>query len=642
MLPQFREDPKYLLMHRLLMGRSLLLRYGLALLSVAVAIAIRHALYLILGGSGPPFATVAVAVMLTAWVAGTGPAVVAAIVGLVAGDWYFLAPAHAFQSYVNIVQVAKYLVLSGATLLLSAAYQRSASRYAAELRRREAIGRELLQERDALREAEEKFRAVAEIATTAIFIHDGRRLRYLNRASEEILGYTRDELLKGDTFQLVHSDYREQLRERSAARFRGERMTDHYEFKIVTKSGEERWLDIGSRLISFDGKPCILGNAFDVTDRKRTEEALRNREEYYRLAIEAAKVGTWEWDIAQNKVIFSDRIYEYTGIEKTARYVTYERWMEPIHPDDRPRVAAALQSAVELDAKYEAEFRVVQQGTNDVRWVVSTGRVLRDNAGKPLRMLGAAVDVTERRRSEEALRNSEKLAAAGRLAASIAHEINNPLEAVTNLIFLARTAGAPNLEGEGFLAMAEEELKRAAHLTKQTLGFYRDSSSPTCFNVAKVIDDVLSLYAGRIEAKRVQVKKRYLELAEMKGMVGEIRQAISNLIANALDAMLNSGGILDIRVRRTRHSQRGSAVRITVADTGMGIAAEHKKRIFEPFFTTKQETGTGLGLWLTKNIVEKHRGTIRVSSSNTGRSGTVFVLTFPSGDFHPVSSTFAA
>src|SRR5262249_26377059 len=129
---------------------------------------------------------------------------------------------------------------------------------------------------------------------------------------------------------------------------------------------------------------------------------------------------TWDWQIAQNKIFFSDKLYEYTGIEKTAPYVTFERGMETVHQDDRPRVEAAIQSALQRDDKYAAEFRVVQQGTNDVRWLVSTGRVLRDNAGNPLRMLGAAVDVTERRRAEEALRNSEKLAATGRLAASIA------------------------------------------------------------------------------------------------------------------------------------------------------------------------------------------------------------------------------
>jgi PAS domain S-box-containing protein len=498
------------------------------------------------------------------------------------------------------------------------------------------------QERDALGEVEEKFQSVAEICSNAIFIHDGRRLLYVNRASEELFGYTRDELLAGDAWQMVHPDYRELLKERAAARFRGEQVPGRYEVKIITKSGEERWLDVGARSISFERKPCMLGNAFDITDRKHTEEALRRREEHYRAAIEVGRIGTWEWEIAQNKVIFSDKIYEFTGIEKTAAYVTFERWMEPIHQDDRPRVEAAIQSALQRDDKYEAEFRVVQQSTNDVRWLVSTGRVLRDGAGNPWRMLGAAVDVTQRRRAEEALRNSEKLAATGRLAASIAHEVNNPLQAVASLIFLARTTGGPHAKREEFLAMAEEQLKRAAHITKKTLGFYRDRTLPTRFNVAKVIDDVLSLYAGRIEAKRVQVKKQYASAAEMQGMIGEIRQVISNLVANALDAMPNSGGILRIRVRRTRPSQNGLALRITVADNGMGIPVEQQKRIFEPFFTTKQETGTGLGLWLTKNILEKHGGTIRVSSSSIGKTGTVFLLNLPLGDFQSAPAAFAA
>jgi PAS domain S-box-containing protein len=574
----------------------------------------------IVGGLAALLATVAAAVIFTGWVAGKGPAAVAAILGLLVAG----APDYLVRAYGTVVHEASSFVVCVSALLLSAAYR-------VELRRRERMDRELLEERHALGEAEEKFRAVAEICSNAIFIHDGRRPLYVNRASEELCGCTRDELLAGDICQIVHPDYRELIRERAAACLRGEQVPDRYEFKIITKPGEERWLDVGVRLISFEGKPCILANAFDVTDRKRTEETLRNREEHYRAAIDVGRIGTWEWEIAQNKVIFSDKIYEFTGIEKVASYVTFERWMEPIHQDDRPRVEGAIQSALERNDKDkdEAEFRVVQQGTNEVRWVVSTGRVLRDSAGNPLRMLGAAVDVTERRRTEEALRKSEKLAATGRLAASIAHEINNPLQAVTSLIFLARTAGGTNVKGEDFLARAEEELRRAAHITKQTLGFYRESTVPTRFNVAEVIDDVLSLHAGRIEAKCVQVKKHYTDPTEMQGMVGEIRQVISNLVANALDAMSNSGGALHIRVRRTRHSQNGSALRITIADNGMGMPLEQQKQIFEPFFTTKQETGTGLGLWLTKNIVEKHGGTIRVSSSSVGRTGTVFVLTLP-------------
>jgi two-component system, sporulation sensor kinase E len=635
-------EAKDRLMQRISMNRSVLFRYTAALVVVVIAVMVRHALTPILGPSAAAFGFVTVAVMLCAWLAGTGPAAVASVVGLISVIWYVLMPASGLHDYANMIHVATYLFVSGSTLLMSAAYRRSLSRYITELRHREAVGRELLQERDALGEAEEKFRAVAEISSSAIYIHDGIRLLYMNASAEELFGYTHHELLAGNMWQMVHPEYREFLKGRSAERFRGEPVPTRCEFKIITKSGDERWVDVGARLISFEGKPCILANAFDVTEQKRTEEALRIREEHYSAAIEAGKVGTWEWDISQDKVIFSDnwysltstldRKYELAGTEKQRPYMDFALWRETVHEDDRPKVDAAIESALKQDTKYEVEFRVSQKATDEVRWLAGSGRVLRDSAGNPLRMIGSAVDITERRLAEQALRNSEKLAAAGRLAASIAHEINNPLEAVTNLIFLARTTEPTNPEVDGLLTMAEEELRRAAHLTKQTLGFYRDSTFPSRFNVAHVIDDLLSLYARRIEANGVKVEKHYVDPGEIHGMIGEIRQAISNLVANALDAMSRSGGTLHIRLRRTVHSQSGSALRITVADTGLGIPNELRKKIFEPFFTTKQETGTGLGLWLTKNIVEKHRGTIRVSSSSIGKTGTVFSMTVPEGD----------
>ena len=138
------------------------------------------------------------------------------------------------------------------------------------------------------------------------------------------------------------------------------------------------------------------------------------------------------------------------------------------------------------------------------------------------------------------------------------------------------------------------------------------------------------------------MRKQYFGSVQMHGMIGEIRQAISNLVSNALDAMSHSGGTLQIRVRRTAHSRNGCGLRIMVADDGVGIPAQSKSRIFEPFFTTKPETGTGLGLWLTKNIVEKHRGTIRVFSSTGGATGTAFLLTMPVGDSHSMSAISAA
>jgi PAS domain S-box-containing protein len=618
-------------------------------MTVAVAVAIRQALTPLTGSVAAPFAFVTAAVMLSAWLVGTGPAAIAMIVGLAVVHKYFLAPTSVVQGSANIVHIATYLFVSCAAIFMSAAYRRSSAKYAKELQHREAIGDELLLERDALREANEKFRAVAETASSAILIHDGDRLRYVNRASERLFGYNRDELLSRNMWEIVHSDDRQLLRERAVARLRGEKAANRYEFKIITKSGEERWLETGATLISFEGKPCILANAFDITDRKRTEEALRTREEHYRAAMEAGKVGTWEWDMKQNVVSFSDnwyaltstvdRHYEFAGPGRTRPYIDFAPWREGIHEDDRPRVDAAIKSALEHDTKYEVEFRVREKGGNEVRWLAGLGHILRDNGGNPLRMIGASADITERRRAEEVLRNAEKLAAAGRLAASIAHEINNPLEAVTNLVFLARTTGEPNDKGTQLLAMAEDELRRAAHLTKQTLGFYRDTTSPASFNVAEVVDDVLSLYARRIESRGVKVRKEYFDAGQMHGMIGEIQQAISNLVANALDAMSHPGGTLHIRVRRTMHSRN---LRIMIADTGVGIPAQSKRRIFEPFFTTKPETGTGLGLWLTKNLIEKHRGIINVSSSTTGKTGTVFVLTIPLPDFNSLSEATVA
>jgi PAS domain S-box-containing protein len=628
---------KFLTLH------ALLLRYGAALLSVGVGIAARHALTPVVGESAAPFATIVAAVMFSAWFAGTGPAALATIAGLVASNWYFLGPTYLRARGVYVVHIATYFFVSGSVLLMSAAYRRSLAKYESELRRREEVEHDLIREDNVLRETEEKFRAVAETAGSAIFIHDGSRLLYVNHAIVELTGYTRDELLAGHLWEMFHPDYRQLLKERGAARFRGEGPPSRYEYKIITKAGEERWLDNSAKLITFEGKPCILAVAFDVTDRKRAEEALRNREEHYRAAIEAGKIGTWEWEIAQDRIIFSDKIYELTGIDKSALYVKFEQWMEQIFKEDRSGVESAIKSALEHDAGYEVEFRVVEQATNEVRWVALSGRVLRDNAGNPLRMLGAAVDITERRRSEEALRNSEKLAATGRLAASIAHEINNPLEAVTNLIFLTRTAGGVNAEGENFLAIAEEELKRAVHITKQTLGFYRDNTFPTRFDVAQAVDDVLSLYARRIEAKGVHVRREYSGSTQMVGIPGEIRQVVSNLLANAVDALPSKPGMLRLRIRGIANWKgRGKAVRITIADNGIGIPREFRKHIFEPFFTTKQHTGTGLGLWLTKSIVGKHQGTIRFASSNVRKTGTVFVLTLPEEQREPALESLIA
>lgn len=271
-------------------------------------------------------------------------------------------------------------------------------------------------------------------------------------------------------------------------------------------------------------------------------------------------------------------------------------------------------------------------GSSQTRsWLANIYPVRTD--GQTVRWAGVILgETTERRRAENALRKSEKLAAAGRLAASIAHEINNPLEAVTNLVFLIRK-GRLDAESTQYAELAQHELARVAEITQQMLRFYRQSTLPSSSNVCELLDSVLLLHHGRVVSLHVEVVRRYAEDIRLFCFAGEVRQLFANLVGNALDAMTPRGGRLLLRVRRARvYGQPG--LRVTVADTGSGITAEVRRHIFEPFFTTKETTGTGLGLWVSYEIVVKHHGTIQVRSragGGNGNSGTVFTVFFPLG-----------
>ena len=232
--------------------------------------------------------------------------------------------------------------------------------------------------------------------------------------------------------------------------------------------------------------------------------------------------------------------------------------------------------------------------------------------------------------AQAALLRSEKLAVTGRLAASIAHEINNPLEAVTNILYLMHGNLSPE-QRKQYLAEAEQELARVTEITKQTLRFYREPSQPTATDVSTVLDSVLRLHGSRLKAAGVQVNREIpSETATVLSTPGELRQILANIIGNATDAMRH-GGCLRIRIANRKQLQPGGGcVHLTIADNGTGIPPDVLPTIFEPFVTTKGETGTGLGLWVTSEIVKKNGWKIRVrSSKNPGRRGTVFSLTIP-------------
>jgi PAS domain S-box-containing protein len=258
----------------------------------------------------------------------------------------------------------------------------------------------------------------------------------------------------------------------------------------------------------------------------------------------------------------------------------------------------------------------------------------RDPHGNVLGVIVYGYDITEQRRAEAALIQSEKLAAVGRLASSIAHEINNPLESVVNLLYLVEhTVDQDAEQARRYAQLAQQELARVSQITTQTLRFFRQTTRRQSVDLAEMLDSVLALYIGKLANSGTQVEREYTGPVRLVCFDGELRQALNNLIGNAIDAM-RGGGRLRIRVRyATDFGSSRQGVRVTIADTGCGMSAEIQQKVFEPFFTTKGILGTGLGLWITQELVEKERGRLslrsRTADPTPGASkahGTVFSL----------------
>ena len=253
---------------------------------------------------------------------------------------------------------------------------------------------------------------------------------------------------------------------------------------------------------------------------------------------------------------------------------------------------------------------------------------LRDADGKLVGVVLVFRDASAERRTQEVLRKTEKLAAAARLAATIAHEINNPLEAIGNLIYLAKRCDGVSLEVQGQLAMAEDELERVAHITRQTLGFYRESKTPGLIDMPELVESVLRIHSNKFMTKNITVLKNLGECPPIHGLAGELKQVVANLVSNAADAV-DMGGTIWVGLECVE-TLGGLYVQVTIEDDGPGVPEKNRARIFEPFFTTKKDVGTGLGLWVSREIVDRHGGTIELASrAEAGVSGSVFHVHLP-------------
>jgi PAS domain S-box-containing protein len=414
--------------------------------------------------------------------------------------------------------------------------------------------------------------------------------------------------------------------------FAGGRVFESGDDVIPDRIGGENEQNLRSEIATLQLLIAALEEAA-LNQTKRLKSAfveLKESERRLRLALDSGKMGTWNWDARTDLIDVDEKAAEIFGCKPHERVTRSALRERVVFAEDRPVTSLALKKTLEGRNLYKSEYRVVREDGSLI-WVHSSGAAVcsGQNSDEVVGMIGTIQDITERRAQEATLKQTEMLAATGRMAATIAHEINNPLEAVTNLIFLAMTNKDIPDPVRKYLEVADEELARVGQIAQQTLGFYRDSSRPIQLDLSAVIADVVTVFLRRLSYKQMHCRPEFRGNLEIVGLQGELRQAVSNLLLNAIDASSN-GGSIRIRARETKMVKTGlSAVCIAVCDSGSGISDAAKKRLFSPFFTTKESVGTGLGLWVTKGIVEKHGGSIRFRSRSQWPSGTVFRIVLP-------------
>ena len=440
------------------------------------------------------------------------------------------------------------------------------------------------------------------------------RCTFVNRMAIRVFGFAMEELVGNNMHDLVHHHYpdgrhypgtecpiydvfrrNEPFRERLDTMFR--------------KDGSPFLAEMSAQPVTVAGEVVGVVVTFrDVTDVRHQQDELRKTYEIAEkrtaeldAVIESMPHGVYVGTLDGGEVRLNRRARDLSGPEFPKDLMTLNQAL----------LGASLTETIETNG----------------RWLRSVGAPIVLN-GKIIGGVVVNTDVTQTRLQDEALRKSENVASCGQLASSIAHEINNPLEAITNLLYLVRHSDSME-EVQEYAAMAQGELSRVTEITLQTLRFHRQHSRSTSADLTELARAVMSLYTGRLLVRSIRVQWKIADVPQVLCLEGEIRQVLNNLVRNALDAMA-SGGTLCIAVHRQTHMEDGCpGVRLTVADTGEGISPMIEGRLFEPFQTTKEQTGTGLGLWVSKGIVEKHGGSIRIRTRRGASHGTVFTVWLP-------------
>ncbi|HEV2620102.1 MAG TPA: ATP-binding protein, partial [Acidobacteriaceae bacterium] len=364
-----------------------------------------------------------------------------------------------------------------------------------------------------------------------------------------------------------------------------------------------------------------VGAFIDLTDKKHLEDLLRERADLLELATEAIMVrglnGAIQYWNAGAEELYGWRRDEVLG-----------KLLHEVLKTNFPTGFLSVQGELARNGSWTGNLTQYTRDGNEV--VVACRKALKAGGNS---ILEINRDITAQLKAEDALRRTERLAAMGRVAGIIAHEINNPLEAITNTFYLLRDHPSLDEEARHYAKLGEDELRRVAHITRQTLGFYRESKYPVEVSISVLLDEILELQMRRMEFSNVILDKRYDSKGSIHGFPVELKQVFLNLIGNAVQAMPD-GGNLRLHIFKSQHpiSQR-DGVCVSICDTGTGIDSECAKHLFEPFFTTKSIKGTGLGLWISKGIIQKYGGSIRFRSLSFGsRNATCFRVFLPGAE----------
>lgn len=588
-----------------------------SVLAMAAALAVRWLLDPWLHDS-VPYLTFLAAVALAGLLSGTQSALVTMLLAVFASDYFFVPPRHQFGFATSADAVGMLLFIgSSLAVLMLARTQTSA------LQQAEKHLNDLQQAYARAENLRNQLEGIFRASPVGILSFGlDRTVNACNDMAEKILGWRAGEIL-GKKLPVPESAQSQWLGLQQILN-RGEVFVN-VESRRLRKDGSEfDALISGAPLRDANGQISgFIGAIADNTEAKRLQQELKEIEERQLLALETTGIGTWTWDIHSNSVWPDTRCRQLFGLRDDARF-TYDAFMQRMHPEDRESTRATLQAALQPGAAYDTTHRMVWED-GSVHWLRCKGRV---NPASPGHMLGISYDVTELKRSQEAMRSSERLAAAARLAHLLAHEVNNPLEGLGNVLYLLQMDfGTPQQRAE-LLSTSQELFDRITRITKQLLALYSAPQRGDHLNLSGLLDEVVAEHSSEAECSGISISREYPPDIEWFGVKTDLKHVLYRLFQNAMENAVKGGKVrLRLAPCRDWGPNRREGVRIVIADDGPGIPPDQVRTLFQPFSSTKAAPGAGLGLWVAQTIVTKHGGSIRCRSNTVpGRSGTCFSL----------------